>query len=705
MASLRQTPSVTSFNDAASVKTPVATPPPNRVSTSSSIRSKDLRSDSKPNPSRNPLLRPGFRPRKAASFENNPERPSSSWSRFRPSTAFAGSANKRFSTDSQSVRSLKPLGSVPSIVVDGTPIRPSSRRSERKWSPLRIKKVEIDEDENIPDVPPLPPVKPFQGISLDIPTSSLGEITTPPADKAGKDKNGTTAQRPLSGLSVPDADGGKAAPSTSSNSTTKHVNSSNSMRTGTSSGAIRAISMDEEILSRKVRLMYEKGDEAVNEAELNRLLAQGKQVLWEEGALSPGEDAARVSPQNGNQAGSPRNSSAATTGQYDSKRQSVIQRESNELAGGVEDWDSINNEDVDRYGFIVKRSDTEASMDNKPPPQLQRVSTSLLLATSAPRRKRTLRRAPSTAAGSIRSFSGRSPSRRSTDQSNRPISSQSSYQAGLSRSTSKLRYATNRLPHNRNRKLMDEAGDMLTLPTLVDRPEVPDDNSPYARAMKKKEWEREDKWRKMAKLTSKSKDGSGMTFDFDVKSSKLIERTWKGIPDRWRATAWYSFLSASALETKGSPTDAELLQNFKDLQDEASPDDVQIDIDVPRTISSHIMFRRRYRGGQRLLFRVLHAMSLYFPETGYVQGMAALAATFLAYYDEEHAFIMLVRIWQLRGLDRLYRSGFSGLMEALNNFENDWLDGGEVAEKLVCYLIWSPFHITKISLNAELTIS
>ena len=93
------------------------------------------------------------------------------------------------------------------------------------------------------------------------------------------------------------------------------------------------------------------------------------------------------------------------------------------------------------------------------------------------------------------------------------------------------------------------------------------------------------------------------------------------------------------------------------------------------------------------MFRVLHAMSLYFPDTGYVQGMAALAATLLAYYDEEHAFIMLVRLWQLRGLERLYQSGFSGLMEALGDFEREWLEKGEVAAKLVSETSFS--HISR----------
>lgn len=201
--------------------------------------------------------------------------------------------------------------------------------------------------------------------------------------------------------------------------------------------------------------------------------------------------------------------------------------------------------------------------------------------------------------------------------------------------------------------------------------------------MRRKEIERDEKWRKMAKVVSKTSDGRGTRFEFDTHSPKLIERTWKGIPDRWRATAWHAFLSTSAKKRKESLSDEELMEIFHEHQSDSSPDDVQIDIDVPRTISSHIMFRRRYRGGQRLLFRVLHAMSLHFPNTGYVQGMAALAATLLAYYDEENAFVMLVRLWELRGLDRLYMSGFEGLMEALDDFEKKWLDGGEIAAKLV----------------------
>ena len=95
------------------------------------------------------------------------------------------------------------------------------------------------------------------------------------------------------------------------------------------------------------------------------------------------------------------------------------------------------------------------------------------------------------------------------------------------------------------------------------------------------------------------------------------------------------------------------------------------------------MFRRRYRGGQRLLFRVLHSLALYFPDTGYVQGMASIAATLLCYYDEETAFVMMVRLWELRGLEKLYQHGFDGLMSALGEFETSWMKGNQISKKLV----------------------
>ena len=348
-----------------------------------------------------------------------------------------------------------------------------------------------------------------------------------------------------------------------------------------------------------------------------------------------------------------------------------------ELAGGIEDWEDVHGKDVDRYGFIAASKDPSRPGTPEPRPP-HRISTALQAASETPRRSRMFGRRPSSAASRI---GFRRPASRKVSASS--LKTQETRLSTTSTRSNPLRAAANRLPGNRDRRLMDEAGDMLTLPPGLADIAEDEEGGRAAEGLKRKEWSRTEKWRRMAKIVKTGKDGEGMEFEFDTRNPKVIERTWKGIPDRWRSAAWYSFLEASANRVKDHPSQEHLIRAFHKLQSQSSADDVQIDIDVPRTINSHIMFRRRYRGGQRLLFRILHALSLYFPDTGYVQGMASLAATLLCYYDEEKTFVMLVRMWTLRGLDKLYESGFSGLMAALDEFEKQWLDGSEVSKKLV----------------------
>ena len=139
---------------------------------------------------------------------------------------------------------------------------------------------------------------------------------------------------------------------------------------------------------------------------------------------------------------------------------------------------------------------------------------------------------------------------------------------------------------------------MLKLPPGLAQVAEQREGGRMARAMKVKEIKRDEKWRSMAKVVKTGTvKGGGMLFEFDTKDPKLVTRTWKGIPDRWRATAWYSFLAESAKKKPDSPSEEELIECFYELQAESSAEDVQIDVDVPRTINRHIMFRRRYRGG------------------------------------------------------------------------------------------------------------
>ncbi|KAF7540551.1 hypothetical protein G7054_g1282 [Neopestalotiopsis clavispora] len=332
----------------------------------------------------------------------------------------------------------------------------------------------------------------------------------------------------------------------------------------------------------------------------------------------------------------------------------------------IEDWEDVEFEAVDRYGFIVPKRPTTPS--SAPATIMDSPSQ------STPRSKhRSILSRRGAASHSQYLGAKQGPGRRASARS---LHTQTSgLSTGSKRSTrSALRQAANLLPHNKDRKCMDEAGEILAQEPGFSG--IGEDlvAGQLADEYRRKEWQRTEKWRKMAKIVKPGKEGEGMVFEFDTKHPKIVERTWKGIPDRWRASAWYSFLATSARNSKKPcATDEELRAAFFELQGQPSPDDVQIDLDVPRTISQHIMFRKRYRGGQRLLFRVLHALSLHFPQTGYVQGMASLAATLLSYYDEERCFIMLVRLWELRGLNRLYSQNFTELMEALQDFEKYWL--------------------------------
>ncbi|CAD0095443.1 unnamed protein product [Aureobasidium mustum] len=417
----------------------------------------------------------------------------------------------------------------------------------------------------------------------------------------------------------------------------------------------RVLSAEERTFSQKVRSMYKYGDERAAEWTVSGDMER------DDTPEPPTPSRSITNPRR-----RPVTSRSARPQDFHD-RFSFIQNE-HECAGGVEDWEDLSGKDIDRYGFInpTKFISTEGSQSTSVKPSLQRVTTSLQLLSSSPRRRRGLIRGPSTARSS-RSL----PPPTRTNTRTTVASSPSGHAASVySFQSSQSQHRSHNPFRSRDRRLLDEASDMLTLPACLDNLAEEDAHEIFLR---RREIQREEKWRRMARLMPQGARGGGMNFEFDVTDPKLVARTWKGVPDKWRATAWHAFLSASAKRRGGCQTDEELIEIFHELQEESSADDVQIDVDVPRTISMHIMFRRRYRGGQRLLFRVLHAISVHFPSTGYVQGMASLAATLLCYYDEEHTFIMLVRMWELRGLKVLYEHGFSGLMTTLKEFETDWL--------------------------------
>lgn len=179
--------------------------------------------------------------------------------------------------------------------------------------------------------------------------------------------------------------------------------------------------------------------------------------------------------------------------------------------------------------------------------------------------------------------------------------------------------------------------------------------------MREREAMRARKWDRMLEIR-RAADGKPV-FVFasgTTRSSKLKQRVYKGVPDRWRAAAWWALLQVRPSTQSASEHEAK----FARLQRQPSSHDVQIDLDVPRTISGHILFHTRYGQGQRALFHVLHAFSLLCSDCAYCQGMGPIAATLLVYFTPERAYAAMVELHNdpMSGVHETFSPGFPGLL-------------------------------------------
>ncbi len=353
-------------------------------------------------------------------------------------------------TEDHSAGSVKSAPSVPQIRIDNHAISvPPSGRSERAWLSLK-------QTRSIP--PSTTANHPFQGLTLDLSTGDLADDLQP--EKIEFSKRGsmllggrkvTEPEKQVSGLLQPGLG-------------SRRVKSNPSLR---KRPAPRVLSTDEELLSHKVRSYYDTGMEYTSGSEQDSLPGQQINRQQQDNCASLEGISVKTSMSDVH------SDHSAADQTPESRRGKAIEKEELELAGGLEYWRDIQTGDVDRYGFIMPRSSTmtavnsngmKRSLSSREPPTLQRVSTSLQLAADAPRRKLGMRRSPSNANSAKSAISGQASSRQTKARIPRPTSSQSSYQGSLSGGSSRLRQATNRLPYNRDRRFMDEAGDMLTLP-------------------------------------------------------------------------------------------------------------------------------------------------------------------------------------------------------------------------------------------------
>jgi hypothetical protein len=154
---------------------------------------------------------------------------------------------------------------------------------------------------------------------------------------------------------------------------------------------------------------------------------------------------------------------------------------------------------------------------------------------------------------------------------------------------------------------------------------------------RKKEEERVAKWMRMMSVGQRDSGRNILSWKWSSngEGAKHPTRIYKGIPDRWRMAAWWTLAEERAVQANCGPSHQSLESDYLARRDGPSENDVQIDLDVPRTISGHALFRTRFGHGQRALFHVLHAFSQACETCGYCQGMGSIAATLLCYFEPE----------------------------------------------------------------------
>ncbi|KAH9176908.1 RabGAP/TBC [Lactarius sanguifluus] len=191
-----------------------------------------------------------------------------------------------------------------------------------------------------------------------------------------------------------------------------------------------------------------------------------------------------------------------------------------------------------------------------------------------------------------------------------------------------------------------------TLPSLpAPRPPIHEDD-------------RMEKWGRMLEPRSRDVGGNIKTWGISpTKEHKLSRRTYKGIPDRWRSAAWLALIGNFSRISKEQLL--ALSAEYREALEKHSPYDIQIDLDVPRTINGHVLFRTRYGLGQRSLFHVLHSFSLRCEQCGYCQGMGPIAAMLLCYFEPERAYASLVHLHDAYHMHDIFSPGFPGLLESI----------------------------------------
>ena len=120
---------------------------------------------------------------------------------------------------------------------------------------------------------------------------------------------------------------------------------------------------------------------------------------------------------------------------------------------------------------------------------------------------------------------------------------------------------------------------------------------------------------------------------------KLASRVRKGVPMALRGEMWCKFTGAQSRAQDKKCRDVYLA--LLHVESHLVPWEKAIMCEVTRIYSSHSWFSTHGGLAQRSLFRVLRSLSLHRADVGYNTSMGFLAAFFLLFMDEHHAFWVL----------------------------------------------------------------
>ena len=119
-----------------------------------------------------------------------------------------------------------------------------------------------------------------------------------------------------------------------------------------------------------------------------------------------------------------------------------------------------------------------------------------------------------------------------------------------------------------------------------------------------------------------------------------------------------------------APSDQKILSNYQKILKTSiiSPDKLsQIHKDIKRTYSNQGYFNSKTEKGFKKLERLLVSISR-FKKIGYVQGMNFIAASFLWHCEEEIAYFIIIKIFEIIEAEKYYTINLSGIIDHCKNF-------------------------------------